>query len=139
MRPTYRFIVVLCLLVVAVGGCQYFMSEPEIDFSTQVKPILNNKCISCHGGVKAKAGFSVLFQEEALGKTESGKPAIIPGDPDNSELIRRITLNDPEERMPYKHAPLSQHEVDILRRWIKEGAKWGDHWAYLPVKKVTVP
>src|SRR5204863_1371960 len=101
-----------------------------------VKPILNKKCIACHGGVKAKAGFSVLFREDALGITESGKPAIIPGDPDGSELIRRITNHDPEERMPYKHEPLSKHEISIFKRWIKQGAKWGDHWAYLPVKKV---
>ena len=111
----------------------------EIDFNTQVKPIFNNKCISCHGGVKRKAGFSLLFESEALANTESGKPAIIPGKPDQSELIRRITLNDPEERMPYKHEPLSSKEIDILRKWIKQGATWGEHWAYIPVKKVELP
>ena len=41
--------------------------------------------------------------------------------------------------MPYKHEKLSSREIDILTRWIKQGAKWGDHWAYLPVKKTTVP
>lgn len=59
-------------------------STNTIDFSTQVKPIFNSKCITCHGGVKKQAGFSLLFREEALAKTKSGKPAIIPGDPDNS-------------------------------------------------------
>lgn len=106
-----------------------------VDFSTEVKPILNKHCISCHGGVKAKAGFSVLFEEEAFSPTESGKPAIIKGDPDASEMIRRLTLDDPEERMPYEHDPLSPDEIAVLRRWIKQGAPWGDHWAYLPVKE----
>ena len=81
----------------------------------------------------------MLFREEALAKTKSGKPAIIPGDADNSEIIRRLTLNDPEERMPYKHDPLSKENIDIIRRWINEGAHWGKHWAYVPVTKVEVP
>ncbi|MBC7827252.1 MAG: DUF1553 domain-containing protein [Chitinophagaceae bacterium] len=110
-----------------------------IDFNTEVKPIFNDKCISCHGGVKRKAGFSLLFRSEAMANTESGKPAIIPGKPDQSELIRRITLNDPEERMPYKHEPLSKKEIEILRQWIKQGATWGDHWAYMPVKQTEIP
>src|SRR5450432_4597719 len=110
-----------------------------IDFNAQVKPIFNKKCITCHGGVRRKSGFSLLFRSEALGKTESGKPAIVPGDPDKSEMIRRIGLKDPEERMPYKHEPLTTEETEILKRWIKEGAKWGDHWAYLPVKRVELP
>jgi hypothetical protein len=63
----------------------------------------------------------------------------VPGDPDKSEMIRRLTLKDPEERMPYKHDPLSEKEIDVLRRWIKQGAPWGDHWAYIPVKEVELP
>ena len=111
----------------------------KIDYSTQVKPIFNKKCIACHGGVKQKAGFSLLFREEALGNTESGKPAIIPGKPNESELIRRISINDPEERMPYKHEPLSKEEIEILTTWIKQGAEWGEHWAYVSVKKEAIP
>ncbi|WP_223709205.1 DUF1553 domain-containing protein [Niabella beijingensis] len=134
-----KMLLVLAVLVIT-GAVACFNSRSEkVDFSTDVKPILNKKCISCHGGVKAKGGFSVLFREEALAKTESGEPAIIPGDPDNSEMIRRLTVKDPEERMPYKHEPLSEEEIGILRRWIKQGAKWGDHWAYLPVKETPVP
>ncbi len=113
--------------------------EKPVDFSADIKPILNKKCITCHGGVKAKAGFSVLFREEALASTESGKPAIIPGDPEHSEMIRRLESDDPEQRMPYKHEPLSEDEITLLRRWIRQGAKWGDHWAYLPVKQQAVP
>ena len=88
---------------------------------------------------RRKSGFSLLFRTDALAKNKSGKPAIVPGDPDKSEMIRRLTLKDPEERMPYKHDPLSEKEIDVLRRWIKQGAPWGDHWAYIPVKEVELP
>jgi hypothetical protein len=122
-------------LLVFFAACQ----ERKIDFSTEVKPILNTRCISCHGGVKQNGGFSVLFREEALAVTESGKPAIIPGDPHGSEMIRRLLEDDPELRMPYKEPPLPDDEIRILRRWIEEGAVWGDHWAYSPPRPVQVP
>ncbi|MBE7177916.1 MAG: DUF1553 domain-containing protein, partial [Mucilaginibacter polytrichastri] len=64
---------------------------------------------------------------------------IIPGDPKHSEFIRRLTLDDPEERMPYKHEPLSKEEIDLLTSWVKQGAKWGEHWAYVPVKEPEIP
>jgi hypothetical protein len=134
--PGFRYMRVLvfssCCLLLA---CQ----QKKIDFSTEVKPILNKRCISCHGGVKQNGGFSVLFRQEALDTTESGKYAIIPGDPSHSEMIRRLTLKDPEERMPYKEEPLSMSEIEILTKWIEEGAKWGDHWAYVAPKPVKVP
>ena len=131
--------IVLLFLSVILSVFFFSLRDRPIDFSTQVKPIFNKKCIACHGGVRRKGGFSVLFRSEALAKTESGKPAILPGDPDHSELIRRITNKDPEERMPYKHEPLSNTEISILRRWIKQGAPWGDHWAYVAVAPVDVP
>ena len=68
------FITVL-LIAIGIGGYSFIFTE-EIDFNTDVKPILNKKCISCHGGVKKKGGFSLLFPSEALAATESGKPAI---------------------------------------------------------------
>lgn len=133
-------LIVLLVLLLAAVLCSLLMSyDKTVDFNTEVKPIINKKCISCHGGVKKQGGFSMLFHEEALAATKSGKPAIIPGDPDGSELIKRLLSKDPEERMPYKHEALNDAEVDIFKRWIKQGAKWGDHWAYLPVKQVEVP
>jgi hypothetical protein len=134
-----KTLVVIFCLFIAVMAFTFSTHLKPVDFNTEVKPLINKKCISCHGGVKSKAGFSLLFRSEALSKTESGKPAIIPGQPENSELIRRITLKDPEERMPYRHAPLSEQEISTFKRWIKEGAQWGDHWVYLPVKQVEVP
>lgn len=134
-----KILLVTGFLLVGLIVFRKFSHPVKVDFSSEVKPIINSKCISCHGGVKAKAGFSLLFREEALAVNESGKRAIIPGDAAASEMIRRITHDDPEERMPYRHEPLSKNEIDILRRWINEGANWGDHWAYLPVKKEKIP
>ena len=59
-----------------------------------------------------------------------------PGDPSESEFIRRLKSHDPEERMPYEKDPLDKKEIEILTNWIKQGAKWDTHWAYLPVKKI---
>ena len=135
-----RFLVVLMLVV--VGGLIWYFSgsfEEKIDYNTQVKPIFNKKCISCHGGVKAKANFSLLFREDALKAAKSGRYPIVPGHPGKSEMIRRITEKDEEERMPYKHDPLTKEEISILRKWIKQGAEWGEHWAYVPVKKPELP
>ncbi len=125
--------VVLSISILA--GCK----NEKIDFSSQVKPIINKHCISCHGGVKRSANFSLLFRKEALDTVESGKPAIIPFDAKHSEMIRRLTLTNPEERMPYKEEPLTKEEIDILKKWIDQGAEWGDHWAYVPPKPITIP
>jgi len=138
-RGNKKLILVIAMVIGIVVIITWFTNHKPVDFTTQVKPIINQKCITCHGGVKQKAGFSLLFREEALAKTESGKFAIIPGEADNSELIRRLSLNDPEERMPYMHEPLSSEEIDIFRRWINEGAQWGNHWAYVPVKETEIP
>lgn len=136
--PKKALLLVSVILVIAFIVLAIYPNQ-TIDFNAQVKPILNKKCIACHGGVKQQAGFSVLFREEALQKTESGKYAIVPGKPDQSEMIKRITNTDPEERMPYKHEPLSGEEISILRKWIKQGAKWGKHWAYVAVEEQEVP
>ncbi len=141
MKRLFSRKIILTMLVLAGAVFVFTFStrSSAVDFNTEVKPIFNKKCITCHGGVKRQGGFSVLFRSEALANTESGKPAIIPGEPGKSELIRRVTLNDPEERMPYKHEALSEDEINTLRKWINQGAPWGDHWAYVPVKKVEVP
>ncbi|CCH03419.1 protein of unknown function DUF1549 [Fibrella aestuarina BUZ 2] len=113
-------------------------SEP-VDFNTQIKPILNKNCIACHGGVKKASDFSLLFKEEALAPAKSGHPAIIPGDADGSELIRRLSLTDPDERMPLDAPPLKPEEIELLRKWVDQGAEWGDHWAYQTPDNPNVP
>ena len=134
-----KILFIIITLVATIAIFTFSTRQKAVDFNTQVKPILNKNCITCHGGVRQKADFSLLFRTEALRKTKSGRYAIVPGDPDHSELIRRITHNDPDERMPYKHDPLKKEEINILRRWIKQGAKWGDHWAYVSVNPTPVP
>lgn len=114
-------------------------SDKKIDFNASVKPILNKHCINCHGGVKKNGGFSVLFAEEILKPTESGVPAIIPGNAKKSPFIQRLHENDPELRMPYKKEPLTTEEIDILTQWVNEGAPWGTHWAYETPQKIEPP
>ncbi|MEO8174785.1 MAG: DUF1549 domain-containing protein, partial [Sediminibacterium sp.] len=130
---------VVTILVIGVTAFSCLTSGHNVDYNTEIKPIFNKKCITCHGGVKRQSGFSLLFRSDALAVNKSGKAAIIPGDPSNSELIRRLSLKDPEERMPYKHPPLSDDEIATLKKWIKQDAKWGDHWAYVPVEKIEAP
>ena len=141
----FHFVLSFCILRVLSSVISLFVlfyvvkPENEVDFSADVKPILNKHCISCHGGVKKTAGFSVLFESEALGETQSGKPAIIPGNSNKSEFIKRLHYTDPEMRMPYKKPALSQAEIKTLTDWIDQGAKWGTHWAYVSVKKEVIP
>jgi hypothetical protein len=115
------------------------LREPKVDFISEIKPILNKKCMKCHGGVKETAGYNLLTRDLALRAGKSGKAPIVPGDPDASEMMRRLTCLNIEERMPYKSEPLTDNEINLFRNWIKQGATWGDHWAYLPVKKPEIP
>lgn len=133
---------ILGLLLFVVLGVVLFSGhffERKIDFSTQVKPILNQRCISCHGGVKQSGELSMMTREDLLKAGESGRPAIVPGAPDESEFYRRLVTHDEIDRMPYEADPLPGEEIDILRKWIKQGAPWGRHWAFRPVAKVAVP
>ena len=118
------------------GACQ---QSTQIDFNTQIKPIINEKCISCHGGVKKNAGFSFLFEKDALGNTKVGTPAIIPGNSKKSRMIQRLHETDLELRMPYEKPALSKEEIELFTKWIDQGAKWGTHWAYVPPKKDELP
>src|SRR6266513_1949783 len=114
-------------------------SHRRTDFSRDIRPIFNQNCVACHGGVRQKNGVSFIFREEALGKGKSGRQTIVPGHPDASELISRITSHDPDVRMPY-HAPsLSPEQISLLRRWIAEGAQWSDYWAFVPPKPQPLP
>ncbi len=129
-----KTVLVTLLLAFSCLVVWVIIPDEEIDYITQVKPILNKHCIICHGGVKQSGGFSLLFEEQAKGITESGNPAIIPNHPGESEMIRRLLSNDSEERMPYEKEPLNKEEISILKKWIEQGAKWGTHWAYVPVE-----
>lgn len=125
MPRLLRFLAPLPLAIAA--------AEEPVDFNRDIRPLLNKNCTICHGGVKQAGGVSFLYREEALGKGESGKTVVLPGDPAASELIRRIKSEDPDEKMPppqdHPH-PLSSEQVALLERWIQEGAPWGEHWSF---------
>ncbi len=121
------------------SSCVSINGDENISFNKHVRPILNTHCVQCHGGVKQNADLSFLFRDLALRPAESGKRAIIPGRPGQSEMIARITHHDPELRMPLDEEPLSEYDVDILKKWIRGGAVWETHWAYQRPVEVGVP
>ncbi len=114
-------------------------SSHKISYNQDVRPIFNQHCLPCHGGIKQSGGFSLLFEEEALDTTDSGVPAIIPGNAQESELYKRLIHQDPEYRMPLDHAPLEEKDINIIRSWIDQGAQWETHWAYHSPKTILPP
>ena len=121
-----RFIFICCIAF-GTFSCQ----KEKVDFNVQVRPILNKRCIACHGGVKQSGGFGLVFREKALQKTVNDNFGIVPGHPESSEMISRITNSDPEMRMPLDREPLTKEEISILTTWIEQGAEWQDHWSYI--------
>ncbi len=113
--------------------------ERRVDYNADVKPILNKNCMACHGGVKKAGNVSFLFEEEMLQPGKSGKRPGVRGDANASEMIRRILSDDPDERMPKKGPGLTDEEINTLKKWIDQGAKWGNHWAYERVERPEVP
>jgi hypothetical protein len=114
-----------------------------VSYNWDVRPILSQNCFRCHGpdAEVRKAGLRLDVSEMAYGELpkDRGKHAIVPGNPGKSELFRRITASDPEERMPPAdtHLTLSRREVAILDRWIRQGARYERHWAYIPPTEST--
>ncbi|HEV8543791.1 MAG TPA: DUF1549 domain-containing protein, partial [Verrucomicrobiae bacterium] len=131
----------------AVSGVLLFLPKDataagaKVDFQREVHPILSQNCFLCHGPDEKdrKSGLRLDLRDEALKPAKSGKKAIIPGDSDQSELVARITQTDPDEKMPPAKSgkKLTDHEIDVLRRWIAEGAPYALHWAY--VKPIRPP
>ena len=111
-------------------------ADDEVSFNKQIRPIFINKCTKCHGGVKADGDLSLIYRAEALGKGRSGNTLIVPGKPEESELYQRIITDDIDDKMPLQtgdHAeePLNPEQVNLIKKWIEQGAKWEDHWAYI--------
>ncbi len=131
--------VILGIGIATLGASWLGVFEKRIDYNTEVKPILNKNCMACHGGVKKAGDVSFLFEEEMLKPGKSGKVPVVRGDAHASEMIRRILSDDPDERMPKKGPGLSDEEVSTLKKWIDQGAKWGNHWAYERVERPEVP
>jgi hypothetical protein len=118
-------------------------ADEPIVFNRDIRPLLSDKCFACHGPDKnhREAGLRLDLRDSAIAKVESDKIAIVPGKPDDSELIRRITSTDPDERMPpgEHQKPLTPQQIETFRRWIAEGAVYQDHWSFTPVVRPSVP
>src|SRR5215207_2957318 len=95
-----RFSKLFLLAWLAINCSQTARAERPISFNQQIRPILSETCLKCHGGVKEAGGLNLQFRDEALKGGKSGLPAIVPGQPDKSELIARLTTHDEDDRMP---------------------------------------
>jgi Protein of unknown function (DUF1553)/Protein of unknown function (DUF1549)/Planctomycete cytochrome C len=114
-----------------------------VNFAREVRPILSDNCFACHGpdDKQRKAKLRLDVHESVLAKLESGDAAVVPGKPDDSSLIFRVETDDAEMLMPPKHSgkSLNPQQIDVLKRWIAEGAPWGEHWAFEPPAKTEPP
>jgi uncharacterized protein DUF1553/uncharacterized protein DUF1549/concanavalin A-like lectin/glucanase superfamily protein/cytochrome c len=136
--------IVLGGAVLAASGLVFAQGQKHqatipIDFNRDIRPILSDTCFACHGPdpTQRKAGLRFDNKEGAFAKAG----VIVPGDSLNSRLIKRIAAPEPEMRMPpaASERTLSAKQIDLLRRWIDEGAKWDTHWAYVAPKRLEPP
>jgi hypothetical protein len=136
--------------VALVAGWAWLMAAPAgatppaaPDFQREIQPLLAEHCAHCHGvDVETREGDLRLdVRESALEGGASGEPAIVPGKPKESELVRRIHSADPDEIMPppREQKPLTAAQMDLLERWIESGASYEPHWAFVALAKTTPP
>ncbi len=113
------------------------------DFTREVRPILSRYCFKCHGpdDKTLKSELRLDIRDHALKPAESGARAIVPGKPDESELIKRIFSSDADELMPPASTknPITPEQRDVLRRWIAAGAEYKQHWSFIPPAQVAPP
>ena len=116
---------------------------PAVDFASEILPIFSNRCFKCHGPDQdaRQAGLRFDLLTGATATLKSGSRAVVPGEPAASELLRRIRPTDAAKRMPPPGVgeALSDRETDLLRRWIAEGASWGEHWSLRPLVNPSLP
>jgi Protein of unknown function (DUF1553)/Protein of unknown function (DUF1549)/Planctomycete cytochrome C len=128
----------LALCAVLFGSA---VSAAEISFNRDIRPILSENCLACHGFDKNKrdSGLRLDIREEALKPGKSGTTAIVPSKPDASEIILRI--EDKEDPMPPEkaHKTLTAEQKALLRRWVAEGALYEPHWSYKPIVRPVIP
>jgi hypothetical protein len=112
----------------------------EVEFNRDIRPILSDKCYKCHGPGTQESGLRFDDEKVAKSALQSRLHAIVAGDPEASELMRLVTSDDPDERMPLDAEPLTPREVALLRSWITQGAKWQRHWSFeLPRRPAAPP
>lgn len=146
-RSRRRLTLIFCLAVIGTIGEQSSASDPA-DYTSQVKPILQARCYTCHGALARKAGLRV-DTGAAIREGGDGGPAVDLGSSADSLLIDRVTATEPDYRMPPEGSPLGSEEVAILRAWINQGALSPpnerpeadprQHWAFVPPSRPVVP
>ncbi|MBI5799666.1 MAG: DUF1553 domain-containing protein [Verrucomicrobia bacterium] len=127
----------LLVVCVALGAASASRAAEPVRYNRDIRPILSDKCFFCHGfdEKKRESGLRLDTREGALKKS-----AVVPGRPDKSELLRRVTTKDAGDHMPpakSKLPAITTAEVDLLRRWIAEGARYEAHWAFMPLQAVA--
>lgn len=124
---------------VATGAAaQSNAAKPEIRYNRDIRPILSDNCFRCHGPeLKSRKAKLRLDEREAALEKE----AFVPGQPDESEIIRRLETDNMDDRMPPEdtHKVVTPAQIQVLRRWISTGAKYEPHWSYSPVKRPALP
>ena len=132
--------VLVSVLFVATGLAA--AADREVQFNRDVRPILSDRCYGCHGPDAKAKGAPMRLDIEASAKGDlGGRRAIVEGDPGASRLVARITSTDPAQRMPpeWSGLKLSEREIETLRDWIAQGAKWERHWSFTPPKRPEPP
>ena len=124
-----------CLMIAPGSGA--------VEYNREIRPILAENCFACHGADSAarKAELRLDSFEEATKAREGGKGVVVPGKPEESELIRRITTKDEDDVMPPRKTKklLSEAQIELLRKWVAEGAQYEAHWSFMPPKRPEVP
>jgi len=127
------------VLPLGVAVCE----AAPVDFSREILPILSENCFHCHGPDASgrKADLRLDTKEGAFLKNADGAAAIVPGHPEASMLVERILTTDKDELMPppKSNRKVTPGERELLKRWVAEGANWGTHWAFAPLKKPAIP
>jgi hypothetical protein len=133
------------LLVFALtlaGSASLYGAGRTVEFNRDVRPILADKCFHCHGTDAVAKKIPLRLDSEAAAKADlGGRRAVVDGDPASSQLIRRITSENKAQRMPpvYSGLKLTETEIDTLRQWIEQGAKWQKHWSFIAPERPAIP
>jgi hypothetical protein len=138
----FAALMVLLSLGSVPGAAEDQSKDAKVDFSRDIRPILANNCLLCHGpDAKARKGDLRLDTRDGALLAHEGKAAIVPSKPDESELLRRVTSTDRDEVMPPTKSgkKLTKEQVTLLRRWIEQGAPYAKHWAYVKPERPAVP
>ena len=128
----------LCLILLSASA----LSAEDIRFNRDIRPILSENCFYCHGQdpKHREAGLRLDVRDEAT-KAHDGVIAIIPGKPEQSEMLKRLLSHDADEQMPppESNRKVTPAQIELIRRWIAQGAPYEKHWAFVPPEKAPAP